>query len=70
MILTSLATPTSGSCRITYWRWDYGDGSTDAGNLPSATHDYGSKNNGKWYTVTLSVTTPAGTFSYTASVKA
>ena len=67
---TSLATPTSGSCRITYWRWAYGDGKTDAGNLPTVSHDFGSNNNGKWFTVTLTVTTPAGTFSYTASVKA
>ncbi len=68
--LTSLATPTTGACAITYWRWAYGDGKTDAGNLPTVTHDFGAGSSGQWYSVTLTVTTPAGTFSYTTSVKA
>ncbi len=64
----SIATPTSGTCAISYWRWDYGDGTTDAGNLPTTSHDYGSANKGRTFNVLLTVTTPAGTFSYVAAV--
>lgn len=63
---TSTSTPTSGPCAISYWRWDYGDGSYDAGNFPTAAHSYASQKTQFW--VTLTVTTPSGTFPYTAPV--
>ena len=64
----SLATPTTGACAISYWRWEYGDGTTDAGNLPTTSHDYGDANKGRTFNVTLTITMPAGTFSYIAAV--
>ncbi len=67
---TSQSTPTTGSCKISYWRWQYGDGATDAGNVPSVTHDYKQKNSGKTYNVTLTITTPSGTYYLTESVRA
>jgi Flp pilus assembly protein TadG len=60
---TSTSTPTTGACAISYWRWDFGDGTTDAGSVGSTSHDYGKANEGKSFTVTLTVTTPSGTFS-------
>jgi hypothetical protein len=68
VVFTSTSTPTTGSCAITYWRWEFGDGNWAAGNLPSTSHDYGSANRGVTFSVTLTVTTPAGTFSYTAPI--
>jgi PKD repeat protein len=50
--------PTTGDCAIDYWRWDFGDNSTSAGNLPTVSHDYGSANKGKTFNVTLTVTVP------------
>jgi Flp pilus assembly protein TadG len=55
---TSSSTPTSGPCAITYWRWEFGDGDTAAGNLPSVDHDY--PNQGSSFTATLTVTGPGG----------
>ena len=68
VVFTSTSTPTTGPCAITYWRWDFGDGTWAAGNLPSTSHDYGSANRGRTFAVTLTVTTPAGTFSTTANI--
>ena len=65
---TSTATPTTGACAISYWRWDFGDTQFSAGNLPSVSHDYGNQGRGKTYTVTLTVTMPSGTFTYIANV--
>lgn len=62
----STSSPTSGNCAITYWRWDYGDNSTDAGNLPTVSHDFPAK--GTTYTVMLSVTNPGSTMTYTTTV--
>jgi Flp pilus assembly protein TadG len=65
---TSTSTPTGGDCQISYYRWDFGDGTTDAGNdLVGTTHRYAA---GGSYNVELTVTTPAGTFSYVAVVQA
>jgi hypothetical protein len=58
--------PTSGQCAITFWRWEYGDGETDAGNLTSTSHDYPLE--GHTYQATLSVTNPGGTTSVTLPV--
>ncbi len=68
VVFTSTSTPTSGACAITYWRWEFGNGQWAAGNLPSTSHDYGSANQGKTFNVTLTVTTPGGTFSTTAPI--
>jgi PKD repeat protein len=58
----STSTPTTPpGCAINYWRWDYGDGQFDAGNFPTASHDYALK--GHTYQVTLTVTNPGGTAS-------
>ena len=59
---TSTSSPTSGPCAITYWRWEFGDGQTDAGNLPTTTHAYPAE--GTTYLVTLTVTNPGSTNSY------
>jgi Flp pilus assembly protein TadG len=67
VIFTSNSIPTTGSCAITFWRWDYGDGTTDAGALPSISHAYADPK-GRTFTVTLTVTTPAGTWFLTHSV--
>lgn len=66
VVFTSFSTPTSGVCAITFWRWEYGDGDTDAGNLPSASHDYNSS--GRTFQATLTVTNPAGVASVTQTV--
>ena len=58
MVFTSASTPTSGDCAITYWRWEFGDGQTDAGNVPTTSHTYPSQ--GASYTATLTVTNPGG----------
>jgi Flp pilus assembly protein TadG len=58
VVFTSSATPTSGSCAIINWRWDYGDSTTDTGNLPTVSHDFPAK--GATYNVTLTVTVPGG----------
>ena len=60
VVFTSLSTPTTGECAINYWRWDFGDNSTEAGNLPTSIHDYGNKNRGKSFVVALTVTVPGG----------
>jgi Flp pilus assembly protein TadG len=63
----STSTPTSGTCQITFWRWEYGDGATDAGGVVFATssHTYGSK---ATFSVILTVTNPYGSVSITKSV--
>ena len=58
VVFTSTSSPTAGPCAISYWRWDWGDSTTDAGNLPSASHAYAQK--GHTYSVTLTVTNPGG----------
>jgi PKD repeat protein len=65
MQFTSTSTPTSGPCAITFWRWEFGDGTTDAGNLPTTSHDYNPSGatNGETYLVTLTVTNPGGSTS-------
>ena len=41
VVFVSTSTPTSPpACAINYWRWDYGDTLYDAGNFPTASHDY------------------------------
>jgi Flp pilus assembly protein TadG len=62
----STSTPSSGTCQITFWRWDYGDGATDAGNFPTTSHTYACK--GCSYTVTLTVTNPFGSVSWFTTV--
>lgn len=53
----SASTPTSGSCAISSYSWDFGDGSADGtGVKPS--HSYPSS--GATYNVTLTVTNPGG----------
>jgi hypothetical protein len=64
VVFVSTSTPTTGACAINYWRWEFGDGTIDAGNLSTASHDYGNKNRGQWFQVTLSVTSPGGTVSH------
>ncbi|MHB8891143.1 MAG: TadE/TadG family type IV pilus assembly protein [Candidatus Limnocylindrales bacterium] len=64
---TSTSGPTTGTCAISYWRWEFGDLTTSAGNLPSTSHDYGSPK-GRTFNVTLTVTTPGGTYSYTRAI--
>jgi hypothetical protein len=63
VIFTSTSTPTTGLCAISYYRWEFGDGATSAGSLPSASHDYGRTGQGLTFNVTLTVTTPGGTYS-------
>ncbi|NJD27675.1 MAG: hypothetical protein FIA92_05205 [Chloroflexi bacterium] len=66
---TSTSTPTSGECAINFWRWEFGDGSSDAGALSTTSHNYGfPQNAGATFSVTLTVTTPGGTFAVTKSV--
>jgi Flp pilus assembly protein TadG len=62
----SWSSPTSGSCQITFWRWEYGDGQIDAGNFPSASHDYNC--DGCTFNVALTVTNPFGSVTYFAQV--
>jgi hypothetical protein len=64
VVFVSTSTPTTGACAINYWRWEYGDGAIDAGNLSTASHNYGSANQGEQFLVTLSVTNPGGTVSH------
>lgn len=66
VVFTSTSSPTTGPCAISYWRWEYGDGNTDAGAVPSTTHSYALQ--GQAYTVTLTVTYPSGTASLTRIV--
>lgn len=66
VVFTSISTPTSGTCAITYWRWEFGDGQTDAGNLPSTSHSYAAQ--GASYNVILTVTSPGGSISITRTV--
>jgi Flp pilus assembly protein TadG len=65
---TSTSTPRTGACAISYWRWDFGDETTAAGAVGNTSHDYGNKGRGVTYNVTLTVTTPSGTFSYVTTV--
>lgn len=66
VVFTSTSSPTTGPCAISYWRWEYGDGNTDAGAVPSTSHSYALQ--GHAYTVTLTVTYPSGTASLTRIV--
>lgn len=63
---TSTSTPTSGDCQILFWRWEFGDGTTSAGNPPIVSHDYGCK--GCTFTVTLTVTNARGPISFSQTV--
>lgn len=64
----SFSSPTTGSCAITFYRWEYGapDNTTDAGNLPTVSHAFAIQ--AKDYLVTLTVTNPRGTASITKLV--
>ena len=55
---TSTSTPTTGTCKILYWRWDFGDGVLSTGNPTSISHTYAVK--GRTYTVALTVTVTGG----------
>ncbi len=68
VVFTSVSSPTSGSCAITFYRWEYGapDNTTDAGNLPTVNHAFALR--GASYQVTLTVTNPRGTTSITKTV--
>jgi Flp pilus assembly protein TadG len=66
VVFTSTSTPTSGPCAIVFWRWEYGDGTTDAGAVSTASHDYGVS--GATFNVTLTVTYPDGTAYLTRAV--
>ena len=66
ILFVSTSTPTTGMCQITFWRWEYGDGATDAGNFPNASHTYVCK--GCSYNAILTVTNPFGSVSVTAIV--
>jgi PKD repeat protein len=61
--------PTTGSCAITFYRWEYGapDNTTDAGNIPTVSHAFALQN--RDYLVTLTVTNPRGTTSITKTVR-
>ena len=63
VVFTSTSTPISGSCQILFWRWDFGDNTTSAGNPPTTNHDYGNQNRGHTFTVTLTVTNAYGPVS-------
>jgi Flp pilus assembly protein TadG len=62
----STSTPTSGSCQILFWRWDFGDNTTSAGNPPTISHDYNCQ--GCTFTVTLTVTNAYGPVSIQKTV--
>lgn len=62
----STSTPTSGNCQILFWRWDFGDNTTSAGNPPTISHDYNCE--GCTYTVTLTVTNARGPISISKTV--
>jgi hypothetical protein len=68
VVFTSSSSPTSGSCAITFYRWEYGapDNTTDAGNLTTVTHSFAIQN--RDYIVTLTVTNPRGTASISKTV--
>jgi Flp pilus assembly protein TadG len=66
VVFVSTSTPSSGSCAITYWRWEFGDGQTDAGNVQTVSHTYPAQ--GTSYTVVLTVTNPGSTTSYTTTI--
>jgi PKD repeat protein len=67
VVFVSTSAPTSPPvCAITYWRWDYGDTQFDAGNFPTASHDYNQQDS--TFQVTLTVTNPAGTMSIVVPV--
>jgi hypothetical protein len=68
VVFTSSSSPTTGSCAITFYRWEYGspDNTTDAGNLPTVSHSFAIQN--RDYLVTLTVTNPRGTASITKTV--
>lgn len=54
VVFTSTSTPTSGSCAIISWRWEFGYlGSVSEGNLPTVSYDYPA--DGVTYTVKLTV---------------
>ena len=61
VVFTSSSLPTSGSCAITFYRWEYGapDNTTDAGLISTASHTFAIQN--RDYIVTLTVTNPRGT---------
>ena len=63
---TSTSSPTSGACAITFYRWEFGDGNTDAGASSTTSHVYPAQ--GTSYTATLTVTYPDGTVSVTKTV--
>ena len=69
VVFTSTSSPTTGSCAITFWRWEYGtpDNTTDAGTLPTVSHTFALQN--RDYLVTLTVTNPRGTSSITKTVR-
>jgi Flp pilus assembly protein TadG len=58
VVFTSTSTPTSGSCQILYWRWDFGDGVLSTGNPTTISHTYATQ--GGTYTVALTVTVTGG----------
>jgi hypothetical protein len=66
---TSASSPTTGTCAITFYRWEYGapDNGVDAGNLPTVSHSFALQS--RTYNVTLTVTNPAGTNSITKAVR-
>jgi Flp pilus assembly protein TadG len=66
VVFTSTSSPTSGTCAINFWRWDFGDGQTSAGAISTASHDYGVS--GASFTVVLTVTYPSGTVSVSRTV--
>jgi PKD repeat protein len=68
VVFNSTSRPVTGACAITYYRWEFGDGTTGAGSLPSAEHDYGKAGEGRTFNVTLTVTTPSGTYFITLPV--
>ena len=63
---SSTSSPTSGPCAITYYRWAFGDGNTDAGSASSTSHMYAAS--GTTYNATLTVTYPSGTVSLVTAV--
>lgn len=66
VVFVSTSTPSSGACAITYWRWEFGDGQTDAGNVQTVSHTYPAQATS--YTVILTVTNPGSTTSYTTTI--